>query len=85
VLDLHGLFVKEALQAVQDEVRRAKKEKRSQLVLIVGAGHHSRDGVQRIRPAVEKMMREAGHRYEAMNQGCLKVYLREPSGCCLVQ
>lgn len=85
VLDLHGLFVKEALQAVQEEVRKAKKERRGQLVLIVGAGHHSRDGVQRIRPAVEKMMRDAGHRYEAINQGCLKVYLKEPRKCCVIQ
>lgn len=85
VLDLHGLFVKEALQAVQDEIRKAKKDKRGQLVLIVGAGNHSKDGVQRIRPAVEKMMRDAGHRYEVMNQGCLKVYLKESKSCCIIQ
>lgn len=83
-IDLHGLFVKEAIQKVEAAVSRARKEKRTGLTVIVGAGNHSVDGVQRIRPAVEKWCRDRGHAYTAINQGCLSISLREKRSFCII-
>lgn len=83
-IDLHGLFVKEAIQKVEEAVSKAKKEKKKSLTVIVGAGNHSVDGIQRIRPAVEKWCRDRGHTYTAVNQGCLSISLREKRSFCII-
>lgn len=83
-IDLHGLFVKEAIQKVDAAVSKAKKENRKTLTVIVGAGNHSIDRVQRIRPAVEKWCRDRGHTYTAVNQGCLSISLREKRSFCTI-
>lgn len=82
-IDLHGLFVKEALQVLEKAAADARKDKQSDLTVIVGAGNHSRDGVQRIRPAVEKWCRDRGHEFDVVNQGCLKIHLKKRS-CCII-
>lgn len=83
-IDLHGLFVKEALQKLDVAASQAKKDKRRELVVIVGAGNHSEGGVQRIRPAVEKWCRDRGHAFKEVNQGCLRVYLKEQRKLCII-
>ena len=50
------------------------------LVVVVGQGHHSAGGVQRIRPAAEQLLRECGLAFSPgrPNAGCLWVEL--PAG-----
>lgn len=83
-IDLHGLFVKEAIAKLDGAVKEAIKKKQDKLTVIVGAGNHSEGGVQRIRPGVEKWLRERGHTWEVVNQGCLLVQLRPKSFCCII-
>lgn len=82
-IDLHGLFVKEAIQALEKAADDARKEKTSDLIVIVGAGNHSKDGVQRLRPAVEKWCRDRGHTFDVMNPGCLRIHLKSRR-CCKI-
>jgi len=84
-IDLHGLHVKEALARLDTFTADARKEQRSVIIVIVGAGNHSEGGVQRIRPAVEKWCRERGHRFDEVNHGCVRVFLKEKrSFCCIM-
>ncbi len=83
-IDLHGLFVKEALQRLDEAVKSAVKERNPELVVIVGAGNHSEGGIQRIRPAVEKWLRERNYTWTVMNQGCLRVNLSKKKSCCVI-
>ncbi|KAF8556381.1 hypothetical protein OG21DRAFT_659174 [Imleria badia] len=76
-VDLHGLYVKEAIayskQAIADAGRRGDSEIR----LIVGQGNHSEGGVSRLKPAIQRKMQMCGHRVEVdpRNPGVLLVRL----------
>ncbi|GFR47969.1 hypothetical protein Agub_g9793 [Astrephomene gubernaculifera] len=74
-LDLHGLRVTEAVAEVQKAISRARKDGQQQLVLIVGRGLHSADGVPKLRPAIEKLVRQHNLRVTpgVPNEGCLTV------------
>ncbi|OJA08022.1 hypothetical protein AZE42_08012 [Rhizopogon vesiculosus] len=54
-VDLHGLYVKEAISYSDKAIKEARQRGDSQIRLIVGKGLHS-DGQARIKPAIEKMM-----------------------------
>ncbi|KAI9569681.1 hypothetical protein HD554DRAFT_1983183, partial [Boletus coccyginus] len=76
-VDLHGLYVKEAItyskKAITDAHRRGDHEIR----LIVGQGNHSEGGVSRLKPAIQEVMQMRGHRVEVdpRNPGVLLVQL----------
>ncbi|KAL7752051.1 hypothetical protein RI367_002580 [Sorochytrium milnesiophthora] len=74
-LDLHGLYVKEALQRVGQHIQRCKKAGVKQTVLITGRGKHSADGLAKIRPAVEQLMHDERLRATpgVPNEGCILV------------
>lgn len=69
-LDLHGLYVDEAEAVLEARVRAAKAERQRGLHVIVGKGIHSRDHVQKLKPAVERICRDEGIAFvEEANQG----------------
>ncbi|KXZ53245.1 hypothetical protein GPECTOR_7g1139 [Gonium pectorale] len=74
-LDLHGLRVAEAVQAVEAALARARAAGLQKMVLIVGRGLHSEGGVSRLRPAVEGLVRRHNLRVTpgVPNQGCITV------------
>jgi hypothetical protein len=78
-LDLHGLHVSEALQAVETALVLAKREKdgvNDMLVTIItGRGKHSEGGA-RIKPAVINLLDSRGTRYSLANEGCIVVRMR---------
>ncbi|PNH12946.1 Smr domain-containing protein [Tetrabaena socialis] len=82
-LDLHGLRVAEAVTVVEQKLAAARTvgQGHARLVLVVGRGLHSRDGVARLRPAVEGLLERHGVRYTAgvPNAGCITVELVRPA------
>lgn len=59
-LDLHGQFVEEAEEILEQRIRYAKSTGQTHLHVIVGKGNHSPGHVQKIKPKVEQMCRELG-------------------------
>ena len=80
-IDLHGQFVNEAEDIVEERIREAKRRGDNHLHVIVGKGNHSRDHVQKIKPRVEQVCREEGLAYHTeANEGRLFVDLRGGGG-----
>ena len=94
-IDLHGLYVEEALAQLTRRIEACEQRLRSpassssgppvlRLVVIVGRGNHSRDKVAKLRPAVEELIRTHRLRVHAdtPNSGCLTIEFqsKEPSG-----
>ncbi len=75
-VDLHQLFVAEALELLEAKLRQwaASAAGRRLLVdVVTGAGNHSRDGRAVLRPRVKAWLEERGMRYYPINDGMLKV------------
>jgi len=75
-IDLHGLYVKEAISKTDRAIQEAKARGDTQLNLIVGKGLHSR-GAAKLKPAIEDLMRK--HQLNAEidpdNAGVLQVQI----------
>ena len=82
-LDLHGLRVKEAIAEVEKAIAaaRASNPPQQRLVLIVGKGLHSADGVPKLKPAIEGLVRRHNLRVTpgVPNAGCILVEFVKPS------
>jgi DNA-nicking Smr family endonuclease len=76
-IDLHGLYVAEAIQFAKDQVRAAKSRSDEAVRFIVGKGLHAEDGVAKIRPALEAHFTKQGlkHSLDPKNAGILIVRL----------
>ncbi|ORZ24801.1 DUF1771-domain-containing protein [Lobosporangium transversale] len=57
-LDLHGLKVKEALEIARDRIELFIRNNEKELIIIVGQGRNSLNGVAKIKPAITEMMSE---------------------------
>ncbi|KAJ7132840.1 cytoplasmic protein [Mycena crocata] len=57
-IDLHGLYVKEAIEHTDRALQEAKQRGDSELHLIVGKGLHSQGGAAKIKPAIEELMQK---------------------------
>jgi DNA-nicking Smr family endonuclease/uncharacterized coiled-coil protein SlyX len=73
-IDLHGQTVAEAIQLVQETIdlcrqQRKQSEQPHYLSVITGVGRNSPGGVARIRPAVERLLDQAGLQYRTTNGG----------------
>ncbi|WFD20152.1 hypothetical protein MCAP1_002396 [Malassezia caprae] len=81
-VDLHGLYVKEALAKTEEAVQKAQAQNFPQLKLIVGKGIHSRDHVSHIKPAVEDLLRKYNldAHVDEHNAGIVIVNLQGPPG-----
>jgi len=80
-IDLHGLYVKEAIARTDQAIQEAKQRGSSELHLIVGKGLHSKGGAAKIKPAIEELMQK--HRLLAeldpQNGGVLVVQINSTS------
>ncbi|KAJ7901739.1 hypothetical protein B0H14DRAFT_2668254 [Mycena olivaceomarginata] len=54
-IDLHGLYVKEAIEHTDRALQEAKQRGDSEIHLIVGKGLHSQGHVAKIKPAIEEL------------------------------
>ncbi|KAJ7680235.1 cytoplasmic protein [Mycena polygramma] len=57
-IDLHGLYVKEAIDHTDRALQEAKSRGDSEVHLIVGKGLHSQGHVAKIKPAIEELMQK---------------------------
>lgn len=57
-IDLHGLYVTEALTYLQQKLDQCRSEGVIQLTVITGMGNHSPNNIAKIKPEVEKFARE---------------------------
>ncbi|CAI2192464.1 8004_t:CDS:2 [Funneliformis geosporum] len=55
-LDLHGLYVKEALLKTELKIQYCKAKNIDNLTIIVGRGKHSSNGVAKLKPAIAELM-----------------------------
>ncbi|KAK7025517.1 hypothetical protein VNI00_015951 [Paramarasmius palmivorus] len=55
-VDLHGLYVKEAIEYTDRALEEAKMNGQCEVRLIVGKGLHPSGGVAKIKPAIEEVM-----------------------------
>ncbi|KAH9176284.1 hypothetical protein EDB89DRAFT_1940257 [Lactarius sanguifluus] len=76
-IDLHGLYVAEAIQVAEDQVQTARWRGDEVVRFIVGKGLHSGTGEAKIRPALEDFFTERGlvHLLDPYNTGVLVVLL----------
>ncbi|KAI0356237.1 DUF1771-domain-containing protein [Trametes cingulata] len=82
-VDLHGLYVKEAIRYTDQSIQEARARGDSKLRLIVGKGLHSAGGVAKLKPAIEELMQKHGlvAELDEHNSGVLIVNLDgQPSG-----
>ena len=54
VIDLHGLYVAEALKYLQDKVDQCRSEGIFEITVITGMGNNSPNNIAKIKPEVEK-------------------------------
>lgn len=55
-IDLHGLYVKEAVAKSEQAIQVAQQRGDSEIHFIVGKGNHSAGHVAKIKPAIEELM-----------------------------
>ncbi|KAH9002119.1 hypothetical protein EDB86DRAFT_369197 [Lactarius hatsudake] len=74
-VDLHGLYVAEAVQFAKDHVEIARSRGDEAVRFIVGKGLHSDAGGAKIRPALEDLFTKRGltHSLDPKNAGVLAV------------
>ncbi|CAJ2506288.1 Uu.00g004180.m01.CDS01 [Anthostomella pinea] len=76
-IDLHGQFVEEAENILEQRIRYAQQQGQTHLHVIVGKGNHSVNHIQKIKPRVEKVCQELGLQYATEdNAGIMYVNLQ---------
>jgi hypothetical protein len=75
-IDLHGQFVEEAEDILEERIRAGQQRGESHLHVIVGKGNHSPHHIQKIKPRVEQVCQELGLQYRTeANEGRIYVDL----------
>ncbi|ERF76915.1 hypothetical protein EPUS_02627 [Endocarpon pusillum Z07020] len=75
-IDLHGQFVEEAEDILEERIRYAQSTGQTHLHVIVGKGNHSPHHIQKIKPRVEKVCQELGLQYQTeANEGRMFINL----------
>ncbi|KAI0829610.1 hypothetical protein BC628DRAFT_1416664 [Trametes gibbosa] len=59
-IDLHGLYVKEAIRYTDKSIQEARSRGDSKIRFITGKGLHSAGGVAKLKPAIEELMETNG-------------------------
>ncbi|CAG8908113.1 unnamed protein product [Penicillium egyptiacum] len=78
-IDLHGQFVEEAEEILEERIKYAKSHGQNHLHVIVGKGNHSANHIQKIKPRVEQVCRELGLQY-ATEDNAGRIYVNLTGG-----
>ena len=82
-IDLHGQFVEEAEEILEQRIRYAKSQGQTHLHVIVGKGNHSPGHVQKIKPRVEQVCREEGLQF-ATEENAGRVFINLQGGTAIM-
>jgi len=75
-IDLHGLHVETAIEFLGERIEKLKKEGKTNLLVIYGAGNHSDKNVgAKIKPACRKLFEEKGLKFMEINNGSVNLSL----------
>lgn len=75
-IDLHGQFVEEAEDILEERIKYAQSTGQTHLHVIVGKGNHSPGHIQKIKPRVEQVCSQLGLQYHTEpNEGRIYVNL----------
>jgi len=78
-IDLHGQFVEEAEDILEERIKYAKSTGQIHLHVIVGKGNHSPGHIQKIKPMVEQICQKQGLQYHPEpNEG--RIYINLTGG-----
>ncbi|KAI9282644.1 hypothetical protein BY458DRAFT_496857 [Sporodiniella umbellata] len=81
-IDLHGLFVAEAKEKVEEAIKRCKSSGQENLVIIVGKGLHSPGQIAKLKPAIIDLVKK--HNVSCQpnipNPGCLFIEFGKGTG-----
>lgn len=77
-VDLHGLFVKEAITKLKQRIILSKRLGFPFLTVVVGMGNHSK-GEQKLKPAVIAHAKKFGIHFkvDSPNRGCIRLFFLE--------
>ncbi|PYH98595.1 DUF1771-domain-containing protein [Aspergillus ellipticus CBS 707.79] len=78
-IDLHGQFVEEAEEILEERIKYAKTHGQNHLHVIVGKGNHSANHIQKIKPRVEQVCRELGLQYST-EENAGRIYVNLTGG-----
>ncbi|KAJ5561669.1 hypothetical protein N7535_003869 [Penicillium sp. DV-2018c] len=78
-IDLHGQFVEEAEEILEERIKYAKAHGQNHLHVIVGKGNHSANHIQKLKPRVEQVCRELGLQY-ATEDNAGRIYVNLTGG-----
>ncbi|KAL8927200.1 MAG: hypothetical protein Q9172_001460 [Xanthocarpia lactea] len=78
-IDLHGQFVEEAEDILEQRIKYAQSHGETHLHVIVGKGNHSNNHIQKIKPRVEQVCREQGLQY-ATEHNAGRMYINLQGG-----
>lgn len=71
-LDLHGQYVSEAIELYKKKIETIKN---GDLTVIYGAGHHSIDNIQKIKPQILEYLKETNTKYEEIDNATILIHL----------
>ncbi|KUJ15375.1 DUF1771-domain-containing protein [Mollisia scopiformis] len=78
-IDLHGQFVEEGEEILEQRIRYAQQNGQTHLHVIVGKGNHSVNHIQKIKPKVEQVCQELGLQY-ATEENAGRMYINLQGG-----
>eukprot|EP01080_Neovahlkampfia_damariscottae_P004167 gene4167-7477_t len=66
-LDLHGFYVKEALDVLEQKLKNLKSLKK--IFIITGTGQHSKHGKAKLRPEVNNYLKNRNYKFKEVHPG----------------
>ncbi|KAI9835031.1 MAG: hypothetical protein M1819_002583 [Sarea resinae] len=76
-IDLHGQFVEEAEDILEQRIKYAQSSGQTHLHVIVGRGNHSVAHIQKLKPRVEQICQQLGLQYQTEeNSGRIYINLK---------
>ncbi|KAI4090878.1 MAG: hypothetical protein L6R37_007824 [Teloschistes peruensis] len=78
-IDLHGQFVEEAEDILEQRIKYAQSTGQTHLHVIVGKGNHSYNHIQKIKPRVEQVCQQLGLQY-ATEHNAGRMYINLQGG-----
>ncbi|KAI2230796.1 hypothetical protein LOZ13_006268 [Ophidiomyces ophidiicola] len=78
-IDLHGQFVEEVEDILEERIKYARAHGQTHLHVIVGKGNHSVNHIQKIKPRVEQVCRDLGLQYRT-EENAGRIYVNLTGG-----